>query len=380
MKVLQVTGTFLPVKGGCPYFVHYLTQHLEEAGDDCRIVTTGLGDHLDLETVGVDRAWSMDICGFPLSPKFPNRLIQTINEYNPDIIHVHQPLPFFPEIASLLASLKDIPLLLTSHGTIKGNWKSPIGIFGSFYNRTLLHISLAAANTIHVSNTGILERIPVFDDYKQKLSIIPMGVDTQRFDPKSVTGSPPYPEEYKDTILFVGTFRRYKGLRHLVTAFAEIENRLDCRLVLVGDGPVRDTLESQIESHGLGSSVIITGHVNDAKLLSAYAGADIFTLPSPTISESFGLVTLEAMAMGLPSIVTSGSGIGYVLQRYTPGTVVNPGDPGDLAKAIENLLKNPEIYEMEVQEGRKLIETKFSWTSLIDDYRDLYRETINQRN
>lgn len=377
MKILQVTGSFLPVKGGGPYFIHYLTQHLENAGDDCRIVTTGHGDQTDMETVAIDRARSIDTAGFPLSPTFPNLLRQTINDYDPDVIHVHYPLPFFPELTSLLASLKDIPLLLTSHGMFEMTWDSAIGVFGSIYNRTLLQLSLTAADTIHVSNNGILERIPLFDRYTRKVSTLPMGVDTNRFDPNSVTGTPPYPDDNTDTILFVGTFRRYKGLKYLITAFAEIADRLDCRLVLVGDGPIRDKVESHIESYSLGSAVTITGHIDDDTLLSAYAAANIFVLPSPTIAESFGLVTLEAMAMGLPVVVTSGSGIGYVLREHSPGTVVEPRDPHELAEAIENLLTNPKRYQHEVNEGHQLVETEFAWDKLIDEYRQLFRQTAN---
>lgn len=96
MKVLHATGPFLPTKGGGPYFVHYLTQHLAEKGDDCLIVTTGYGKTTDVETVPVKRARSQTVAGFPVSPTYPLVLRRALKTFNPDIIHTHYPLFFFP--------------------------------------------------------------------------------------------------------------------------------------------------------------------------------------------------------------------------------------------------------------------------------------------
>lgn len=376
MKILQAPGTFLPVKGGCPYFVHYLTQYLEDAGHDCRIVTTGSGDQPEVETVAVDRAWSRDVAGFPVSPTYPAVLRRSISEFNPDIVHTHYPLPLFPEVASLLAAVEDIPLLLTSHGAFEMTWDSAIGAFANIYNKTLLKLSMAAADRIHISNTGIFEEIPLFEDNAEKVRTVPMGVDTDWFDPDAVSGNAPYPDTGADTILFVGAFRRYKGLECLLEAFDQIVKGRDAHLVLVGDGPLNDSLRSIVSEFDIGSSVTFTGQVSDEELRRAYSGADLFVLPSPTISESFGLVTLEAMAMGLPVVVTSGSGIGHVLGGDGPGTVVEPSDPDSLSTAIDQLLSNPERRRTEAAHGRQYVLDRFAWSELVDEYDTLYRETV----
>lgn len=374
MKILHATGTFLPVKGGCPYFIHHLTRYLENRGDTCRVVTTGRGDRTAAQTVAVDRARSRTVAGLPISPDYPVVLQRAITEFSPDVIHTHYPLPFYPEVASVLAKLADIPVVMTCHGAFEMTLTSAIGIFGNVYNRTLLHASMRTADRIHVSNDEILSAFSLFDRYHSKVSTVPMGVDTVWYDPVAVSNDPPYPvEDGVSTILFVGTFRRYKELNDLIAAFATLDD-VDAHLVLVGDGPLRGNIESAVADHRVADRVTITGRLDDEALRRAYAGADVFVLPSPTMSESFGLVTLEAMAMEVPTVVTAGSGIGGVLADERAGTVVEPGDPRSLADAVRKLLTDDQYYRNQVTAGTELIKERFAWNSLIGEYRDLYRE------
>ncbi|MXR19470.1 glycosyltransferase family 4 protein [Halobacterium bonnevillei] len=374
MRVLHATGTFLPVKGGCPYFIHHLTRHLEQCGDTCRVVTTDQGGDVTADTVATDRSGSRKVAGFPVSPGYPLTLRRAIADFEPDIVHTHYPLPFFPETAALCAELADVPLVLTCHGAFEMNWTSLIGAFGSIYNRSLLHASLRAADRIHVSNDAIPGEFGLFDRYKSKLTTVPMGVDTAWYDPDAVDGDPPYPiDSGTMVVLFVGTFRRYKGLDTLIAAFDQIEG-IDSRLVLVGDGPLREDVKEAVTERGLGGRVTITGHLNDETLRRAYAGADAFVLPSPTMSESFGLVALEAMAMGLPTLVTSESGVGRVLAQETAGIVVEPNAPETLAREIESILTNKQRYQGQVKAGKTLVADRFAWKSIVECYRTLYRE------
>lgn len=376
MNILQATGSFLPTKGGCPYFVHYLSQHLEDAGDACRVVTTGRSTQTDAQTVPVDRARSHTLAGFPWSPTYPVVLRRAIADFDPDVVHTHYPLPLYPEVASVLATLNDIPLLLTCHGALEMNWHSTIGAFGSVYNRTLLRGSLAAADRVHVSNDAVLEEIGVLRDARAKVTTIPMGVDTAWFDPDAVDDESPFERTESPTILFVGVFRRYKGIQRLIDAFALVHEHRDCGLVLVGDGPRRSHVESRVASLDLDESVEILGHLDDAELRRAYASAELFVLPSPSIEESYGLVALEAMAMGTPTIVTRGSGIGHVLNESCAGIVVPPADPERMAVAILDVLADNQRYRTEIQAGREMVNKRFAWDLVVDEYRKLYSDMV----
>lgn len=377
MRILQATGAFLPRIGGGPFFVHYLSTQLEDSGDDCLVVTTGAGEEAYQETVETVRARSIDVAGFPVSPAYPNALQRSIRNFEPDLIHAHYPLPLFPETAAVYSVLFEVPLVLTCHGALEMNWKSGVGAFGSLYNRTLLHLSLSVADRLHVSNQRIPSTFPMFNRYRSKIRTIPMGVDLEWFDPESVSGKPPnVTDDDVATVLFVGAFRRYKGLETLIDAFDTLRGKMDCRLVLVGDGPRRRHIESMVRSRGLANDVLFTGYIDREALRATYATADVFVLPSPTMSESFGLVALEAMAMRVPVVLTRGSGVGYLLGDRPSATVVTPDDPDALVAGLKPLINDPETRRSKGRACRKLVENAFSWRALVHEYRALYREIV----
>lgn len=376
MRVLHVTGTFLPVKGGGPYFVHYLTRHLEREGHQCHVVTTDVGGTPNEPTVSTTRSPAVTVAGAPLSPTFPVALYRAIRSFDPDVIHANYPLPLYPDVAALLASGRDTPLVLTAHGAFEMSLTSPIGVFGSVYNRTLLRVTLGLTDCVHVSNDAILE---AYDFYRRAADtrVVPIGVDTDWFDPESVSGQPPYetgPDE--GTVLYVGALRRYKGLSDLLDAFDDLQSRADAQLVVVGDGPRRERLQQRVRELGITEDVQFVGHVDDDALRRAYAHADVFVLPSPSIRESYGMVALEALAMGLPTVVTRGSGIGRVLDASKAGTVVSPNSPRDLADAIATLLTDTTRAAEESRAGRRVAVERFAWSSLVDDYVGLYRSVL----
>lgn len=377
MRILHVTGTFLPIKGGGPYYVHHLSTQLERAGHDCRVVTTDAGGDPETETVPTVRARSLSVADFPVAPAFPRSLYRTIKRFQPDVIHANYPLPLYPDLAALLARVRSIPLLLTSHGALEMRLDSAIGLFGAVYNRTLLRGTLCLADHVHVSNDAILQAFEFLDRHREKTSVVPIGVDTDWFDPAQIDGRPPYrTAEGASTILFVGSFRRYKGLDSLIDAFAEVVPHHESRLVLIGDGPRGPAVQARIEDHGIESAVELVGHVSDEALRRAYAHADVFVLPSPTIRESYGMVAIEAMAMGVPTVVTHGSGIGQLLTDSPAGIVVEPNSVQALATELRSLLADPASRASEGRRSRRLVTDRFAWSQVIDEYLELYETLI----
>lgn len=252
------------------------------------------------------------------------------------------------------------------------SWKSIIGISGSVYNRTALQLVLRSVDQIHISNQGILKEIPVLQSHQNKITKIPMGVDTDWFNSNKIKGSSLSRSSDYRRILYVGSFRRYKGLEELVSAFANIRESQKCCLTLVGDGPLRSKVQERVNMLNISDDVEFVGQLSDEELRKVYASADVFVLPSPTIKESFGLVAIEAMAMGIPTVVTSGSGIGYVLEDYDAGIVVEPNNIQQLSAAVEALLNDTTHREEQSKAGRTLVTNKFAWDKLVSDYRTAY--------
>ncbi|MBU1190104.1 MAG: glycosyltransferase family 1 protein [Gammaproteobacteria bacterium] len=136
------------------------------------------------------------------------------------------------------------------------------------------------------------------DDGFGNIAVIPRGVDTRLFDPQRRNPRLRRQWGLADdalAVLYVGRLAREKNLDEVLDAFRAIqEDHLTARLILVGDGPLRDTLAHD------NPDIICTGMQRDTALAEHYASADLFLFPSRT--ETFGNVTLEAMASGLPVV------------------------------------------------------------------------------
>ena len=136
-------------------------------------------------------------------------------------------------------------------------------------------------------------------------------------------------------ILAVGRLIYYKGFEFAIRAMAQ----LPATLLLVGDGPLRASLEAISRELGITERVRFVGEVHNRDLLPYYLASDVFVLPSIARSEAFGIVQLEAMACGVPVVNTSlDSGVPYASRHLETGLTVPPRDVGALAEALRRLL------------------------------------------
>jgi glycosyltransferase involved in cell wall biosynthesis len=334
--------------------------------------TGGTGDS------SVYRSWAVEIAGAPVAPGFPLLLGRIVRQFDPDIIHSYYPLPFYPDVAALIRTISDTPFVLSCFGAWESSFNSLLGTLGFVYNNTLLKVLLQLADAVHTNSPGVLTDIETYNGYEEYFEIIPPGVDTATFDPSRVSVPPPFETtDAENIILFVGVLRRYKGLRTLIRAFERSYEELGAKLVIVGDGPERNTLNRTISEHDVEHAVELPGHVSDAELLAAYDAADAFVLPSPNIRESFGIVASEALAMGTPVVATSGSGSGHFLDAADVGTIVDPDSVGALCDGFRRLLTDNEYYEKEATEARPFAKANLDWENLIDNFERLYRTALN---
>jgi rhamnosyl/mannosyltransferase len=197
------------------------------------------------------------------------------------------------------------------------------------------------------------------------------GIDPspfQRVDPRAVAAVKrawPGP-----LVLFVGKFRYYKGLRYLVQAAQRIEGRV----LLVGDGPTRTEVQEEIARLGLWDTVHLAGAVDDERLPAFYAAADVFVLPSSERSEAFSLAQLEAMASGRPVVCTElDTGTSYVNVHGETGLVVPARQAGALAEAVNRLLADPALRARFGEAGRRRVEREFTRGRMVERVAEVYR-------
>ena len=178
------------------------------------------------------------------------------------------------------------------------------------------------------------------------------------------------------SILFVGRLIERKGVAHLIRALGAVRRTVPARLMVVGDGPERATLERLAAASGVAAYVDFRGRVSDDELRRAYAGADAFVLPSVLDqrqdTEGLGVVLLEAMNYGVPVVASNIGGITDIVQHERTGLLVPPGDERALAEALTQLLGNPELSRSLGEGGARLLRDTFSWDRIVERWEQVY--------
>lgn len=211
-----------------------------------------------------------------------------------------------------------------------------------------------------------------------KVVYMPNGIDVRKFYARSpsVNARPLLGEFAPDgalVIINVGRLDAVKDHTSLIDAFNVLCQRnpqasARLRLAIVGEGGQRAPLEQQIARYGLANQVRLFGNRDDVPAL--LAEADIFVLSS--VAEGMPGVVLEAMASGLPVVATRVGGTVELVVDGETGMLVAPSDPSALASALARYIDDLDLRLLHGREGRQLVERRFSLTSMLAAYRELY--------
>ena len=183
--------------------------------------------------------------------------------------------------------------------------------------------------------------------------------------------------------VYTGRLHEAKGLSELVTAWAEVADQrldfarrngpsVDARLWLIGEGPWRAALASQIDSLGLGRRVVLTGSFDTVDDL--LAAADLFVLPSH--EEGMSVALLEAMAAGLPIVASDIPGNRGLMRDGVEGVLVPPRDPPALAAAVERILADPAWAAGLGAAAHRRVEENFSLDRMVDEHLALFSQLL----
>jgi len=238
--------------------------------------------------------------------------------------------------------------------------------------RWLIHNHVAAV----VAVSGAVRHALIASGIKEdKITLVPNSISLAKFDPSSINGKEVRRElGVLDNDLLVGTvgkLNKGKGVYELLRAVALIAPEHETlKLVFVGDGPEKAGLETEAERLGMRHRVIFAGVQKNVERL--YAAMDIFVLAS-TCSEAFGMVLIEAMAMGKPVIGTMVGGIPELISDGKNGTLVPPGNVKALAGAIQEYLSNSDLSSRVAAAGRQTVESEFSDRTLGDRFEEVFK-------
>ncbi|MBW3589235.1 MAG: glycosyltransferase [Actinobacteria bacterium] len=281
-----------------------------------------------------------------------------------DVIHFHSPNPF-GELA-FLASRTKIPMVLTYHSDIERN-PFLYRFFAPFQRRFL-----TKADRIIVSSPNLRDSSIALRGHLERIAVIPFGVDPDLWAPR-----PPMVDDIRSRfspplIVFLGRLVPYKGVDVLIRAMRGI----DARALIVGSGPMRQSLEFLAADLGVDKRVTFIGDVPDELRPAFYHSADVFVLPAYSRAETFGIAMLEAMACGTPVISTElGTGTSWVNQNKRTGLIVEAGSVSALAGAIRVMLSNEEMRKRMGEFAALRVRDHFTKQEMIKALEAVYLDT-----
>jgi glycosyltransferase involved in cell wall biosynthesis len=216
---------------------------------------------------------------------------------------------------------------------------------------------------IVANDAGLARQSSLADPFA--VQVIPNGVDCGMFVPGAASGNP----GGRTTVLFVGRFHQQKNLPFLLEQMARLHKAApnSWRLVLVGDGEERDSVEIIIRSLNLGSITTLHGWQNDkAALVVLYQQADVVV--NPSVYEGMPNVVLEAMACGLPVVASRVPGNDSLVIPRETGLLFTLGDGNAFCAALQELRDNPSLARALGEAGRRRAEAGFSWDQVARAY------------
>jgi rhamnosyl/mannosyltransferase len=329
-----------------------------QQGIDSRALVVGTARRTIEDTVHgvpVTRAGSLLRVG---SVWFAPSLIPLLQRLDTDVLVLHE-----PNTMALLAYAVARPrhrLIVWYHSEVlRPRWRYKL-IYEPF-----LKTPLRRAARILVSSPALAGHAPALAPHRRRCEVIPFGLDRAPVSDaeahQSVTGV--RARWHGPIALFVGRLVAYKGVDVLLRALQQV----DVAAVIVGDGPLRQSLQRQAEALGVGGRAFFLGTLDDAAVAAWYAACDVFVLPSVTRAEAFGLVQLEAMARGKPVISTVlETGVPWVNQHGTTGLTVDPGDADALRGALRQLTTDPDLRMRLGEAARHRYEAEFTRERMVE--------------
>ena len=319
--------------------------------------------------------------GYPV-PNFielTKRIRQIKNNWHPELM-VYSHMEYLNALPSLYLS-KEIPVVVATDFMV--------GISHFYGNKIIdaigyLHAMLIgknifkAADGIQFIGSELVEHIPRLGIDRNKVIVIPRGVDTELFKPKKCN------ELLRDelkimeddiVVLYVGRLDYIKGMDYLLQSAKElIHYNKKVKFLIVGDGGLRGECNALQRINP--ENIIVLGFRNDVpELMNA---ADIFVLPS--LAEGAANAVMEASASGLPVITTSVGEIPRIILDGETGILIEPRDSKGLVKALKRLVDNPAIRKRMGKQARSHVKKHYTWDIICERLEEFYFKVIREFN
>ena len=380
MRVAQVVSTFPPYHGGMGNMAYSYALGLSRMGHHVEVFCP--------EFCKVEREIAAPFRIHRLKPwvevrnsAFLPQLFTRLGGF--DVVDLHYPFYGGAEVVYLMKMFKKSRFKLVINFHMDNFGKGIMGLFFRMNAARLTPLILRSADRIIVTSFDYAKHSSVagiYADVPNKFTAIPPGVDIDRFKPgnKHILLMDKYSIRKDDkVVLFVGGLDRahsFKGISFLIEAWRGL-GLAKAKLLIVGQGDLRETYTRLAAEMGLRNNVLFADPVEDGHLPDYYNLADLFVLPSVNSSEAFGIVLIEAMACGVPTVASDLPGLRSVIRDGKTGFLFETRDSQGLLNAMRRILTDPDLRAQMSIEARSTAVNEYSqvgiWKRLERFYKDL---------
>lgn len=308
----------------------------------------------------------------PYESALASKIVDVVKYEQLDLLHVHYAIPHASAALMakniLAAQNVFIPFITTLHGTDI----TLVGRDPSFL--PVIKYSLENSDAITSVSESLKKDTEDIFALQKEIKVIPNFVNLEEYKIDSdKCQRHRYAPDGEKIMIHVSNFRKVKRVEDVLRVFDKVRQKLSCKLILVGDGPERGSIEKLCRELNTCGDIISLGKIADPKEVLSIS--DLFILPSET--ESFGLAALEAMAMKMPVISTNTGGLPELNINGVTGYMCNVGDVDSMAKyALEILSDEKKLAQFKTAAYKRAAD--FDITKILCEYETLYDSVLSK--
>ena len=307
----------------------------------------------------------------PYELALSSKLVDTVKSQGIELMHVHYAIPHayaaYMAKQMLLSEGISIPIVTTLHGT-------DITLVGNhpFY-KPAVTFSINASDVVTSVSQSLKDDTLRLFEISKEINVIPNFIDIKKYEEARQAECQRHllAESSEKVITHVSNFRKVKRIDDVIKVFNSIQKQLPAKLIMVGEGPERESAEELACQLGITDKVVFLGKSNEVDKILCFS--DLFLLPSET--ESFGLAALEAMASGVPVISSNTGGIPEVNIEGVSGYLADVGAIEAMATNALRILKNEDILNQFKLNAKKTAK-KFDLETIVSTYEQLYIDAV----
>lgn len=364
-----------PTYGGSGIVATELGMSLANKGYEVHFISSNLPARLDITNPNIF-FHKVNVQTYPLFQYQPydialsSMIYRVVNLYKLDLLHAHYAIPYayaaFTAKQMLKEEGKDIPLVTTLHGT-------DITLVGQHPSyKHAVEFSINRSDTITSVSESLKTDTLQFFRIKKEIEVIPNFIDNSEFEDCRECSRSQFAQPDEKILIHVSNLRPVKRIEDVLQIFKNVQNKVKCKLVIIGEGPEMEKISQFLEENPLLIDKIrLLGKVN--ALYTILQLSDVFLLPSE--QESFGLAALEAMAAHTPVISSNAGGIPEVNIQGETGFLAEVGNVEAMSNYTIRLLSD-DILLNKMKENAKKQALKFDLKNILPLYEEMYRRTL----